>query len=74
MSLILKIHGYYYLPASEPAAAVRGQGEGKKLFLDISDVLPPLSPLKCGGGKRRGGKRYSTGPLDNIDAIIEDIF
>ena len=26
------------------------------------------------GGKRRGGKRYSTGPLDNIDAIIADIF
>lgn len=47
IALILKIHGYYYLP------------EGKKLFLDISDVL---------------NKRYSTGPLENIDAIIADIF
>ena len=63
MSLILKIHGYYYLPASEPAAAVRGQGEGKKLFLDISDVLPPLSPLKCGGGREGGAKDIVQGLL-----------
>jgi len=47
MALMLKIHGYYYLP------------EGKKLFLDISNVL---------------NKRYSTGSIDNLDAIIADIF
>lgn len=47
IALLLKIHGYYYLP------------EGKILFLDISDVL---------------NKRYSTGPLKNVDAIIADIF
>ena len=33
--------------------------EGKTLFLEISDVL---------------NKRYSTGPIKNIDSIIEDIF
>jgi hypothetical protein len=33
--------------------------EGKTLFLDISDIL---------------NKRYSTGPINNIDSIIEDIF
>lgn len=47
IALLLKIHGYYYLP------------EGKKLFLDISDVL---------------NKRYSTGSIENLDTIIEDIF
>ena len=47
IALILKIHGYYYLP------------EGKTLFLDISDIL---------------NKRYSTGPIKNIDSKIEDIF
>lgn len=47
IALILKFHGYYYLP------------EGKTLFLEISDVL---------------NKRYSTGPIKNIDSIIEDIF
>lgn len=47
IALILKIHGYYYLP------------EGKKLFLDISDIL---------------NKRYSTGSIENLDIKIEDIF
>jgi hypothetical protein len=47
IALMLKIHGYYYLP------------EGKKLFLDISDVL---------------NKRYSTGSIENLDTIIVDIF
>jgi hypothetical protein len=45
--LLLKIHGYYYLP------------EGKKLFLDISDIL---------------NKRYSTGSNGNSDEIIVNIF
>jgi hypothetical protein len=45
--LLLKIHGYYYLP------------EGKKLFLDISDIL---------------NKRYSTSPnTSNTEKIIADI-
>jgi hypothetical protein len=45
---LLKIHGYYYLP------------EGKKLFLDISDIL---------------NKRYSTSieTIGNIDEIIANI-
>ena len=43
----MKIHGYYYLP------------EGKKLFLDISDIL---------------NKRHSTGSIKNLDTIIADIF
>lgn len=47
MALLLKIQGYYYLP------------EGKKLFLDISDIL---------------NKRYSTGSIENLDEKIEDIF
>jgi hypothetical protein len=47
IALLLKIQGYYYLP------------EGKKLFLDISEVL---------------NKRYSTGTLKDIDIKIEDIF
>lgn len=47
MALLLKIQGYYYLPA------------GKKLFLDISDIL---------------NKRYSTGSIENLDEKIEDIF
>lgn len=46
MALILKIQGYYLLP------------EGKKLFLDISDIL---------------NKRSSTGSLENVDAVIADI-
>jgi hypothetical protein len=47
IALLLKIHGYYYLP------------EGKKLFLDISDII---------------NKRYSTNSTRNIDEIIADIF
>ena len=47
LALLLKIHGYYYLP------------EGKKLFLDISDIL---------------NKRYSTGSNGNSDGIIVNIF
>jgi hypothetical protein len=47
LALLLKIHGYYYLP------------EGKKLFLDISDII---------------NKRYSTNCLENIDNKIADIF
>lgn len=47
IALLLKIHGYYYLP------------EGKKLFLDISDIL---------------NKRYSTGSIENLDENLEDIF
>lgn len=47
LALLLKIHGYYYLP------------EGKKLFLDISDIL---------------NKRYSTGSNGNSDEIIVNIF
>jgi hypothetical protein len=43
----LKIHGYYYLP------------EGKKLFLDISDII---------------NKRYSTRSTRNTNEIITDIF
>lgn len=46
MALILKIRGYYYLP------------EGKKLFLDISDIL---------------NKRYSTGSIKDLDIKIKDI-
>lgn len=47
MALILKIHGYYYTL------------EGKKLFLDISEIL---------------NKRYSTKiSLENVDVIINDI-
>lgn len=44
---MLIIHGYYYIP------------EGKKLFIDISNVL---------------NKRYSTGSIENLDTIIVDIF
>jgi hypothetical protein len=44
---LLKIHGYYFLP------------EGKKLFLDISDII---------------NKRYSTRSTGNLDNIITDIF
>ncbi len=47
VALLLKIQGYYLLP------------EGKKLFLEISDVL---------------NKRYSTRSTDNIDEIIKGIF
>jgi len=49
IALLLKIHGYYYLP------------EGKKLFLDVSNVL---------------NKRYSTGSIEkeNLDKKLEDIF
>lgn len=48
IALLLKIHGYYYLP------------EGKKLFLDISDIL---------------NKRYSTSPnTSNTEKIIADIY
>lgn len=47
IALLLKIQGYYYLP------------EGKKLFLDISDVI---------------NKRYSTISTGNLDEIIEGIF
>lgn len=47
LALLLKIHGYYYLP------------EGKKLFLDISDIL---------------NKRYSTDSNGNSDEIIFIIF
>jgi len=47
VALLLKIYGYYFLP------------EGKKLFLDISDIL---------------NKRYSTGSIQNIDEIVTDIF
>ena len=48
IALLLKIHGYYYLP------------EGKKLFLDISDIL---------------NKRYSTSieTIGNIDERIANI-
>lgn len=47
MALLLKIHGYYYL------------SDGKKLFLDISDIL---------------NKRYSTGSIENLYEKLEDIF
>lgn len=47
IALMLKIMGYYYLP------------EGKKLFLDISDVL---------------NKRYSTGSIKDLDSILAEIF
>lgn len=47
VALLLKIQGYYLLP------------EGKKLFLDISEIL---------------NKRYSTGPIQNVDDIITNIF
>lgn len=47
VALILKIYGYYFLP------------EGKKLFLDISDIL---------------NKRYTTGSIENTDVIVSDIF
>ena len=48
IALLLKIQGYYYLPA------------GKKLFLDISDIL---------------NKRYSTNPnTSNTEKIIADIY
>jgi hypothetical protein len=33
--------------------------EGRKLFLDISEIL---------------NKRYSTGPIQNVDSIIADVF
>ena len=46
VALLLKIQGYYYLP------------EGKKLFLDISDIL---------------NKRYSTNTTGNISEIICEI-
>lgn len=48
MALLLKIHGYYYVP------------EGKKLFLDISDIL---------------NKRYSTNTktISNINELITNI-
>ena len=46
VALLLKIQGYYYLP------------EGKKLFLDISDII---------------NKRYSTNTIGNISEIIDDI-
>jgi hypothetical protein len=47
MALILKIHGYYYTL------------EGKKLFLDISEIL---------------NKRYSTTiSIENVDEIINSI-
>lgn len=47
VALLLKIQGYYLLP------------EGKKLFLDISDII---------------NKRYSTRSTNNLDDIIEGIF
>lgn len=47
LALLLKIHGYYYMP------------EGKKLFLDISDIL---------------NKRYSTNSTSGINKIITEIF
>src|SRR5690606_9195781 len=47
VALLLKIQGYYLLP------------EGKKLFLEISDVL---------------NKRYSTRSTCNFDDIIKGIF
>lgn len=47
MALLLKIQGYYYLP------------EGKKFFLDISDIL---------------NKRYRTGSIENLNEKLEDIF
>lgn len=47
VALLLKIHGYYFLT------------EGKKLFLDISDVL---------------NKRYSTTSTYDIDSVIANIF
>jgi len=47
VALLLKIHGYYFLT------------EGKKLFLDISEVI---------------NKRYSTTSTDNIDYVITNIF
>lgn len=46
IALLLKIHGYYYLP------------EGKKLFLDISNII---------------NKRYSTSSIGNTDERIADI-
>lgn len=46
VALLLKIKGYYYLP------------EGKKLFLDISDIL---------------NKRYSTNNTGDINEIIDEI-
>jgi len=46
IALLLRIHGYYFLP------------EGKKLFLDISDII---------------NKRYST-TTKNADDIVGDIF
>lgn len=46
VALLLKIQGYYYLP------------EGKKLFLDISDII---------------NKRYSTNTTGSISEIIDDI-
>lgn len=46
VALLLKIQGYYYLP------------EGKKLFLDISDIL---------------NKRYSTNTTGDISGIIDEI-
>src|SRR5690606_19427129 len=47
VALLLKIQGYYFLP------------EGKKLFLDISDII---------------NKRYSTRSTSNLNDIIEGIF
>lgn len=47
LALLLKIHGYYYLP------------EGKKFFLDISDII---------------NKRYSTTSIGKTDEIIGGIF
>lgn len=47
VALLLKIHGYYFLP------------EGKKLFLDISDII---------------NKRYSTRSTGCLDDIIAGIF
>src|SRR5690606_19139441 len=46
-SLIVKIHGYYFIP------------EGKKLFLDIADII---------------NKRYTTRSTGNLDDIIAGIF
>ncbi len=47
-SLIVKIHGYYFIP------------EGKKLFLDIADII--------------NNKRYTTRSTGNLDDIIAGIF
>lgn len=47
LALLLKIHGYFFLP------------EGKKLFLDISDII---------------NKRYTIGFIGETDKIIEEIF